>query len=63
MKKCAEELQRVKEKLLQTQRERNFYELALQLNEGHISEEKYYSELKNYPEKYVVDYDHVDQYR
>ena len=39
------------------EREKNFYELALQLEEGQITEEEYHEELSENPEKYIVDYE------
>ena len=38
------------------ERERNFYELALRLEEGNLTEEEYNQEIEENPEKYVVDY-------
>ena len=39
------------------EREKNFYELALQLEEGQITEEEYHEKLFENPEKYIVDYE------
>ncbi len=38
----------------------NFLELALQLEEGHISEEEYDKEIDTHPEKYVVNVDYLE---
>lgn len=38
----------------------NFLELALQLEEGQISEDEYDEEIDNHPEKYVVNVNYLD---
>ncbi|MBS3769921.1 MAG: hypothetical protein V5A59_06835 [Bacteroidales bacterium] len=38
----------------------NFYELALHLEEGQITEEEYDEEIDNHPEKYVVSEGYLD---
>lgn len=39
----------------------NFLELALQLEEGYISEEEYNRKIEKYPGKYVVQVDNLDE--
>jgi len=39
--------------------QKNFLDIALQLEEGHITEEEYNNEIDNYPEKYVVSSDYL----
>jgi len=38
----------------------NFYELALQLEEGQITEEEYNNEIDEHPEKYVVSVEYLE---